>query len=72
MTPGSSAPERVPIGSPSRPVKLIVLAMLRPPSRAHMLAPLPRWSTTVLPRAARSSYSGSTEAMYSYDSPCRP
>ena len=41
MTPGSSAPVRVPIGSPSRPVKPIVLAMLRPPSSAHMLAPLP-------------------------------
>ena len=37
---------------PSAGVKLIVLAILRPASSAHMLAPLPRWSTTVLPCAA--------------------
>ena len=59
----------MPIGSPSAAVKPIVLATLRPPAIAHMLAPLPRWRTTVLPRAARSSCCGSTLAMYSYESP---
>ena len=46
-------------------VKLIVLAMLCPSCMAHMLAPLPRWATTVRPAAARASVPGSTEAMYS-------
>src|SRR6266478_5306479 len=48
ITPGSSAPQRVPIGSPSAGVKLIVVAMLRPASMAHMLDPLPRCSTIAL------------------------
>jgi hypothetical protein len=43
----------------------MLLATLLPPSKAHMLAPLPRWSTTVLPAAALASYFGRTEAMYS-------
>ena len=55
-TPGSRLPQRVPIGSPSAAVNPIVLATLRPPCIAHMLAPLPRCSTTVLPAAARASY----------------
>ena len=59
------APQRVPIGSPSTAVKPIVLATLRPPSSAHMLEPLPRWHTMVLPAAARASCSGSAEATYS-------
>ena len=65
ITPGSMAPQRVPIGRPSTAVKPMVLAMLRPPCSAHMLAPLPRCSTTVRPRAASASMPGSTEAMYS-------
>ena len=65
MTPGSSAPQRVPIGRPSTAVNPMVLATLRPASSAHMLAPLPRCSTTVLPAAAAASTRGSTEAMYS-------
>ena len=66
------APQRVPIGSPSRAVNPIVLATLAPAWSAHMLEPLPRWRTTVLPRAARSSNCGSTEAMYSYEIPWKP
>ena len=64
-TPASSAPARVPIGRPSTAVNPIVLAMLLPPSMAHMLEPLPRWHTTTLPPAARASTEGSTEATYS-------
>ena len=56
-TPGSRLPVRVPIGSPSTAVNPMVLATLLPPSTAHMLAPLPRCSTTVLPDAARASCS---------------
>ena len=63
---------RVPIGRPSTAVKPMVLATLLPPSIAHMLAPLPRCSTTVRPAAAVASYCGSTEAMYSYDRPWKP
>ena len=44
----------MPIGRPSTAVKPIVLATLRPPAIAHMLAPLPRCSTTVLPRGRAS------------------
>ncbi len=58
-------PQRVPMGRPSTAVKPMVLATLRPPSNAHMLAPLPRWSTTVRPAAARASTCGSRDAMYS-------
>jgi hypothetical protein len=65
ITPGSSAPQRVPIGSPSAGVNAIVVATLRPASMAQMLAPLPRCSTTVLPEAAFASSRGSSEAMYS-------
>ena len=64
-TPGSSDPQRVPIGTPSAVEKPIVAAMLMPPFMAHMLAPLPRWATTVRPSAAWASMPGSTEAMYS-------
>ena len=52
ITPGSSAPQRVPIASPSTAVKPIVVATLRPASIAHMLEPLPRCSTMVLAAAA--------------------
>ena len=70
---GSIAPQRVPIGSPSRAVKPIVLATLAPPGAAHMLAPLPRCSDDRLAPAPRaSSNCGSTEAMYSYESPWKP
>ena len=65
ITPGSRAPQRVPIGRPSTAVKPIVLATLRPADSAHMLAPLPRWQTTVRPSAAAASSCGSIEAMYS-------
>src|SRR4051812_35946967 len=44
-TPGSIAPQRVPIGSPSSAVKPMVLSTERPSRRAHMEAPLPRWAT---------------------------
>ena len=54
------APQRVPIGSPSRGVKPIVVATLTPASIAHMLAPLPRCRTTVLPLAARGRPSGAS------------
>ena len=69
MTPGSSAPQRVPIGRPSTAVKPIVLATLRPANRAHMLAPLPRCRTTVRPAAACGSIDSNRDAMYSYDKP---
>ena len=71
-TPGSSDPGRVPIGNPSIAVNPIVVPMLRPPCSAAMLAPLPRWKTTVRPAAARPSRDGSTEATYSYESPWNP
>jgi hypothetical protein len=71
-TPGSSDPQRVPIGNPSTAVKPMVVATLRPASIAHMLEPLPRWNTTVRPAAARSSSAGSREAMYSYERPWNP
>src|SRR5437764_565749 len=51
-TPGSSAPQRVPIGRPSTAVKPMVVATLWPPRRAHRLAPLPRWAPTVRPSPA--------------------
>jgi hypothetical protein len=51
MTPGSSAPVRVPISRPSTGVKLIVVAILRCRATAHMLAPLPRWAMTIVPSA---------------------
>ena len=72
ITPGSTAPQRVPIGSPSAAVNPIVVAMLRPASMAHMLDPLPRCSTIVLAEAAFASMRGSSEAMYSYDRPWNP
>ena len=53
-------------------MKPIVLATLRPPASAHMLAPLPRWSTTVLPAAARVVVPRQRLAMYSYESPWKP
>ena len=65
MTPGSSAPVRVPIGNPSMAVKLMVVAILRPDAIAHMLAPLPRWATITLPPAHSGAISGNAEVMYS-------
>jgi hypothetical protein len=50
---------------PSMGLKSIVLVTLLPAAIAHMLEPLPRCSTTVLPSAARGARSGKTEAMYS-------
>ena len=49
MTPGSIAPERVPIGSPSSAVKPIVVATLFPSRIAHMLQPFPRCAATTRP-----------------------
>jgi hypothetical protein len=43
----------------------MVLATLLPARIAHMLAPLPRWATTVRPPAAAASKRGSAVAMYS-------
>jgi hypothetical protein len=57
---------------PSSAVNPIVLATLLPASSAHMLEPLPRWQTMVLPAAARASCAGSTDDTYSYDSPWNP
>jgi hypothetical protein len=64
-TPASRLPQRVPIIKPSSAVKPMLLATLRPPCMAHMLAPLPRCMTTVRPCAARTSTSGKRLAMYS-------
>ena len=49
-TPGSSSPQRVPIGSPSSAEKPIVVATLRPARSAQSEAPLPRCATTTRPR----------------------
>ena len=38
------------MGKPSTAVKLMVVATLRPPLIAHMLAPLPKWATMILAR----------------------
>ena len=46
-TPGSIAPQRVPITSPSSAVRPIVVSMLTPSRIAHRLEPLPRCATTV-------------------------
>ena len=64
-TPGSSWPGRVPIGRPSSAVKPIVLSTLRPPSSAHIEAPLPRWATITRPPAISGATSGRRAAMYS-------
>src|SRR5438477_261769 len=66
-TPGSSAPVRVPITSPSSAVNPIVVATLLPASNAHIDAPLPRCATITRPRAATGSIAGSAPAMNSYD-----
>ena len=63
--PGSIAPGRVPMHSPSTAVKLIVVSTLLRPFIAHMLAPLPRWATITRPSAMSGATSGRTEAMYS-------
>ena len=65
ITPGSSAPQRVPIGSPSAGENPIVVATLRPASIAHMLDPFPRCSTIVFAAAAFASTRGNSAAMYS-------
>ena len=65
MTPGSSAPGRVPMHSPSSAVKPSVLSTLLPSFSAHRLAPLPRCATITRPSAISGATSGSTEAMYS-------
>ncbi len=64
-TPGSRAPQRVPMQRPSSTLKPMVVATLRPACRAHRLAPLPRCIATVRPRAAAGSSAGSAEATYS-------
>ena len=42
MMEGSTAPERVPMGTPSRGVKPMDVSMDLPPSMAQMEEPLPR------------------------------
>jgi hypothetical protein len=71
-TPGSRAPGRVPMHSPSSAVNPKELSTLFPLCRPHRLAPLPRWATTTRPRAISGATSGSTDAMYSYDRPWKP
>jgi hypothetical protein len=68
-TPASSAPGRVPMTSPSRALKPIVLSMLRPLLSAHILTPLPKWPTITRPAAISGAISGKILAIYSYDSP---
>src|SRR5712691_6812897 len=63
MTPGSSAPVRVPMTRPSTGVKPIVVATLRAASIAHRLAPLPRWATTSLPSAQSGATCGSCRSV---------
>ncbi len=54
--PGSIAPERVAIGTPSSGVKPIVVSTERPSRTALTEQPLPRWQTTSRrQRAAPSS-----------------
>ena len=51
ITPASSEPERVPIGSPSNAVNPMEESTLRPPASAHIDAPDPRCATTTRPGA---------------------
>jgi hypothetical protein len=64
-TPGSSVPQRVPIGRPSAGVNPMVVATLRPPSIAHMLEPFPRCNTIVFASGALGSRCVNSAAMYS-------
>ena len=63
--PGSIAPVRVPIISPSIAEKPMVVATLRSPRIAHRLAPLPRCATTQRPCASSPWRSARAVAMYS-------
>ena len=47
ISPGSTLPDRVAIGSPSSGVKPIVVSMDRPPATAASDAPAPRWQVTI-------------------------
>ena len=59
-------------GAGQPPSEFLLEHTQRTAAIAHMLDPLPRCATTVLPDAARSSWLGNTLAMYSYDSPWNP
>ena len=65
-------PGRVPMHKPSSAVKPSVLSRLLPFFIAHMLAPLPRCATMTRPWAISGATDGSTDAMYSYESPWKP
>ena len=68
-TPGSSAPGRVPMQSPSSAVKPRVLSTLLPSRMAQRLAPLPRCATMTRPCAISGATWGNAPAMYSYERP---
>ena len=57
---------------PSSAVKPSVLSTLFRAFSAQRLAPLPRWATITRPSAISGATSGSTDAMYSYESPWKP
>ena len=58
-------PQRVPIGSPSRAEKLMVVSTLWPSLMAHRLAPLPRWATMTRPPLRSGARRRKRPAMYS-------
>ena len=60
-----SAPQRVPIGSPSSAVKPIVVATDTRSRIAQAEQPLPRCATTTRPAAMSGARCGKTEAIYS-------
>ena len=72
ITPGSTAPGRVPMQMPSSAVNPSVLSTLVRFLIAHRLAPLPRCATMTRPPAISGATSGRTDAMYSYDRPWNP
>ena len=69
MTPGSIAPGRVPMQSPSSAVNPSVLSTLFPSFIAQRLAPLPRCATITRPCAISGATVGRTDAMYSVREP---
>ena len=64
-TPGSSAPGRVPIGTPSSGEKPMVESKLLPACIAHRLAPLPRCAAITRPSARFGATFGNMVAIYS-------
>src|SRR5574337_748664 len=71
-TPGSIAPQRVPIIRPSSGVNPMDVETLRRSRSAHTLAPWPRCATTVFAYGCGAEIPGRTSATYSYERPWKP